>query len=408
MFENIYSSNAACKRHRAGSLAAERERYLQHCAEQGCTHASLYLKACCLLWIAERVQPSDLNAINSSRLRQIIHEGPFPANSPATATTLINTARPWFKFLGWWQEPTAEPIPFEENLEFFVSWMRDERGLTPCTISQWRSRAATFLRWCFNTGRRFSTLSPEDIDAYFITYGAQRWSRISARHVATMLRVFLRYAATQGACSSTLADSIHAPRHYALESLPYALSWEDVQRVLATTNSSSEGDVRDRAILMLLAVYGLRRGEVAALRLDQIDWAAGQLRIWRLKRRQPQVYPLAFTVAEALAQYIDTVRPKVLHPEIFIRTRAPRIPISAAGLYNIVSGRLRLLNIQAAHLGPHALRHACAARLLANGLSLKEIGDHLGHRSTSATMTYTKVDLVSLREVGDFDLGDLL
>ena len=197
------------------------------------------------------------------------------------------------------------------------------------------------------------------------------------------------------------------PRHYALESLPYALSWEDVQRVLATTNSSSERDVRDRAILMLLAIYGLRRGEVAALRLDQIDWAVGQLRIWRLKRRQPQVYPLVSTVAEALAQYVDTVRPKVLHPEIFIRIRAPRIPISAAGLYNIVSGRLRLLNIQAAHLGPHALRHACAARLLANGLSLKEIGDHLGHRSTSATMTYTKVDLVSLREVGDFDLGDL-
>lgn len=185
MFENIYSSNAACKRHRAGSLAAERERYLQHCAEQGCTHASLYLKACCLLWIAERVQASDLNAINSSRLRQIIHEGPLAASSSATATTLINTARPWFKFLGWWQEPT-ETIPFEENLELFVSWMRDERGLTPCTISQWRSRAATFLRWCSNTGRRFSTLSPEDIDAYFITYGAQRWSRISAGHVATM------------------------------------------------------------------------------------------------------------------------------------------------------------------------------------------------------------------------------
>lgn len=406
MLKNLYSSNAACTRHRAGPLAAERERYLQHCAEQGGTHTSLCLKARCLLWIAERMQPSDINGIDSARLREIIHEGPSPANSPTTAATLMNSARPWLKFLGWWHQPT-EPTPFEENLERFVSWMRDERGLTPCTISQWRSRAATFLRWCTNTGREFATLRPEDIDAYFITYGAQRWSRISAGHVATMLRVFLRYAATRGACSSVLADSIRAPRRYALESLPYALSWEDVQRVLATTNSGSERDVRDRAILMLLAVYGLRRGEVAALRLDQIDWAAGQLRIWRLKRRQPQVYPLVSTVAEALAQYVDTVRPKVLHAEIFIQTRAPRIPISAAGLYNIVNDRLRSLDIQAAHLGPHALRHACAARLLANGLSLKEIGDHLGHRSTSATMTYTKVDLVSLREVGDFDLGDL-
>ena len=72
-----------------------------------------------------------------------------------------------------------------------------------------------------------------------------------------------------------------------------------------------------------------------------------------------------------------------------------------------MSQRLLALDIKAAHLGPHALRHACAVKLLVDGLTLKEIGDHLGHRSTSATMTYTKVDLRALREVGDFDLGEL-
>lgn len=198
--------------------------------------------------------------------------------------------------------------------------------------------------------------------------------------MATPLRVFLRQAAMNGACSNTLADSIRSPRRYALESLPYALSWDDVRRLLATANSDSEHDMRDRAILMLLAVYGLRRGEVAALRLEQINWAAGQLRIWRLKRRQPQVYPLVHSVAEALATYIDIARPKVPYAEVFIRIQSPRIPISAYGLYNIVSRRLRSLDIQAAHLGPHALRHACAAKLLIDGLSLKEIGDHLGRR----------------------------
>ena len=79
-----------------------------------------------------------------------------------------------------------------------------------------------------------------------------------------------------------------------------------------------------------------------------------------------------------------------------------------SAIYSIVSNRLRELGIQAAHLGPHALRHSCAAKLLADGLTLKEIGDHLGHRSTSATMTYTKIDIEALRQVGDFDLGGLL
>jgi len=198
---------------------------------------------------------------------------------------------------------------------------------------------------------------------------------------------------------------MYGPRRYSLESLPSALSWNDVRRVIASAGSNSERDVRDRAILMLMAVYGLRRGEVAALRLDQIDWKARQLRILRLKRREPQSYPLVLSVAEALARYIDTARPDVPYSEVFIRLQAPRVPMIAPSFYRIISDRVHALNIKMVHCGPHALRHACATRLLDQGLSIKEIGDHLGHRSTSATMIYTKVDLAALREVGDFDLG---
>jgi integrase len=257
-------------------------------------------------------------------------------------------------------------------------------------------------------GRTLADLQPQDIDAYFVTYGAQRWSRSSAGHIATMLRVFFRHAASVGACSPSLASSIEGTRSYTLESLPYALGWEDVKRLIDTTSSHSEANIRDRAILLLLAIYGLRRGEVASLRLDQVDWIANQLHIWRLKRRQPQIYPLVPAVAEALKHYIDHVRPKVACPEIFLRLQAPQGPILATAIYSIVKLRLRALGLQTAHSGPHTLRHSCAARLLAEGLTLKEIGDHLGHRSTAATMTYTKIDLAALRQVGDFDLGGLV
>jgi integrase len=119
------------------------------------------------------------------------------------------------------------------------------------------------------------------------------------------------------------------------------------------------------------------------------------------------VYPLVPSIAEALARYIDTVRPRTSHQEIFLRMHAPWRPIVRSSIYDIVNRRFVALGIQAAHRGPHALRHACAARLVANGLTLKEIGDHLGHRSSSSTQVYAKVDIKSLREVGDFDLGDL-
>jgi len=404
MFETLVSTDCALTRHRDGPLATERVRYLQHCADQGGTLESLRLRARSILWVAEHMSTNDFGMVNASRLHEIVYGSSAPA--PTTAATRVNFARPWLKYLGWWPE-AEESILFAPALDHFVAWMRDERGLTQCTIDQWRYRTSKFLHWCSDTGRDLTTLQPQDIDAYFVTYGAQRWSRISAGNIAKMLRVFLRHAASIGACSAALAGSIQGNRRYALESLPYALSWDDVRRVIATASSDTERDIRDRAILLLLAVYGLRRGEVASLRIDQIDQVAGRLHIWRLKRRQPQVYPLLPSVAEALKRYINGVRPNVAHAEVFIRTQAPRSPILATAIYTIVSRRLRALDIQAAHLGPHALRHSCAAKLLADGLTLKEIGDHLGHRSTSTTMTYTKVDLASLRQVGDFDLGGL-
>jgi len=178
-----------------------------------------------------------------------------------------------------------------------------------------------------------------------------------------------------------------------------------VLQVLATANGSSEQDIRDRAILMLMAIYGLRRGEIVALRLDQIDWAGQKLHIWRLKRHQPQVYPLVPAVAQALARYIDQVRPAVADPAVFITLKAPRKSMPPQTLYELVRQRLRTIGIDRPKMGPHALRHACASRMLAQGLSLKEIGDHLGHSSTQATTAYAKVDMTALRAVAAFDLG---
>ncbi|WP_168109999.1 tyrosine-type recombinase/integrase [Ramlibacter lithotrophicus] len=190
-----------------------------------------------------------------------------------------------------------------------------------------------------------------------------------------------------------------------MDTLPFALGWDDVRRLIATAASDSEIDLRDRAILMLLAVYGLRHREVTGLRLEDIDFGGQQLRIWRLKRRQPQVYPLIPSVAEILRVYIEQARPSVGFPEVFIGARAPRVPLS--GIYEIVARRLRPLGIELAHRGPHALRHACASKLLADGMTLQQIGDHLGHRSAESTAIYTKVDLTALREIGEFDLEGL-
>lgn len=148
-----------------------------------------------------------------------------------------------------------------------------------------------------------------DIDNYVAIQAKGRRTRVSTANTVSALRAFLRYAAKEGWCSNRLAESIVRPRLYQQESLPYAPDWSVVQQMLADVDTDKPRDIRDRAIPLLLALYGMRSGEVAALRLDQIDWARRTIGLVRLKRRQPQIYPLLPVVAEALARYINTVRP---------------------------------------------------------------------------------------------------
>lgn len=406
MFERLLTSTTALRRHQDAPFAVERERYLQHCFDSGATYGSLRIKCNELFWAAQLLGVDASQGIDMEKLQTLVDRRAVVQSAPTTGRRFIDVTRPWLRFLGWWKDPIVV-FEFQGILDQYCRWMSDERGFTDSTIVSWRGRVRDFLKWCIASGRELRLLQPSDIDDYFIDEGAHRWNRVTISTVAGALRIFLRYAASQGWCNSHLAETIRGPRIYEQESLPFAPSWTDVQRMLADTLTDDPRDVRDRAILMLLSIYGMRATEVASLRLDQVDWQHRVIRVFRLKRRQPQVYPLLPSVAEALARYIDVIRPSTSHPEVFIGLHSPQRPLTRAGIYTIVSPRFLVLGIEVVHRGPHALRHACASRLIAEGLSLKEIGDHLGHRSASATRTYAKVDLAALREVGNFDLGDL-
>jgi len=146
-------------------------------------------------------------------------------------------------------------------------------------------------------------------------------------------------------------------------------------------------------------MYGLRSAEVRQLRLDDIDWDNSKISIWRPKLQRRQEYPLTPTVGHSIIKYLSAARPKSRGREIFLSLRPPFRPISRGAIYRAVRDRYVALGIVSRRRGPHSLRHACATHLVEQGLSFKEIGDHLGHRSSSATEIYAKVDLRSLRQV---------
>ena len=407
MFQKLLLSANALRRHQEGPLAQERERYIQNCADSGATYWSLRIKCNELLWAAKLIGSNGTQVFDSEALVRLADRRVSYHNSSTTRVRFTNVTRPWLRFLGWWTEP-VETYPFQDQLDQYCLWMRNERGFSETTIAGWRCRVRDFLIWCDMHGLGLGKLIPSDIDDYFMDEDAHHWGRITVANIATILRVFLRYGTSQGWYQSQLAETIRSPRIYAQETLPYAPGWDDVQRILAAgAHSELANEVRDRAILMLLSIYGMRATEVTTLRLDQIDWRRRVIRVFRLKRRQPQEYPLVASVAQALAHYVDHVRPKKPFPEVFLSVHAPVRPMTRAAIYKIVNKKFTALGIEVAHRGPHALRHACATRLINQGSTLKEIGNHLGHQTMQATRIYAKVDMVALRQIGDFDLGDL-
>lgn len=410
MFHQLFpNSPSAVARHYAGRFCEERAKYLAYCASRGGTRFTLQVKARELLWAARFLEVEVRQGINQGRLDAIAAKrSRGRAGKPAgIRVRFVNIVRPWLRFLGWWQEQPRPVIPFQAELEQYCKWMDQERGFTENTVYQLRGIAAHFLIWYAPAKHPLSALQPTDIDNYLAHLGTHGWTRISIRGVAKALRCFLRYASGRSWCASNLAKAIRAPRVYTDETLPRGPAWTVVQRLLREMNTDRATDIRDRAIVMLLSIYGFRRGEVTKLTLDDLDWDAGLISVTRLKRRQPQTYPLLDTVGNAIIRYIREVRPASSSRQIFLGLHSPHRPIAPQALHKVVCRRLEPSEPDIAHHGPHSLRHACARHLVADKFSLKEIGDHLGHRSSASTRIYAKVDLLGLREVAAFDLGDL-
>jgi site-specific recombinase XerD len=414
MFETLFQRLKVIARHQSAPFAEERRRYLAHCAQQGYAHNTLLFKARELLWVAYKLDRYPDLHLTLDQVEAVARDWDErrrccgqSVSDYWTHRRFMDVARPWLRFLGCLHEP-VEAVPFAKQLDAYVSWMAQERGLAPTTIERRQGYIGQFLRWYGARSSDLADIRLTDIDA-FLTHGSDKgWSRVSVHNMATALRGFFRFGATQGWCLKTLGPAIQGPRRFAFEPLPLGPTWSDVQRLLTGLDTDRPSDIRDRAILMLFAVYGLRASEVAQLCLDDLDWEHDLIQVKRAKRQCSQTYPLVATMGHALVRYLRQVRPICPHRQVFLTLLPPTRPLTRRALYGLTRNRFKAFGIQSTHQGPHALRHSCATRLAAEGLSLKAIGDHLGHQSESATRIYAKVDLPTLRHVAAFDVGELL
>lgn len=281
-------------------------------------------------------------------------------------------------------------------LREFAAWLEHDRGLAPESITGPVASIRTFLDGQSGTGvRTLKRLGVTDVEDFFIDY-AKHHGPQATRSMQNALRKFLAFAALGGWTRAGLSEAVPSMRSYKLSRVPRGLSDEGVRILVASTSLRS---ARDRALVLLLVVYGVRRGQVSALNLDDIDWRERTIRFAPHKLGKEVLHSLAPVVADALATYLRRERPKVSERAVFLRVFAPHTRLGPSAVTAVVDSALRRAGVTCKPRGPHALRHAFATRLMKQGQPPKVIADLLGHASLDSVAIYAKVDHPRMLEV---------
>lgn len=410
MFELLYKDPTTIEKYRLAPLLEERERYLRVVVASCAVDDVVRRVARAQLLFMELLNLPDAEIpVGFAAAERVAQE--WSRKVPeVTAADFRRHGFRWLRFLGWLEEPVRDVHPHAREVDAFAAWMRHDRGLSEATAGNCCRESGRLFVWAATRNLTLADMTVGDVDEYLaarIADGSLR--RTSARTAAGCLRSFFRFAEMRNWCRPGIAGFIMPPLVYPDRPVPKGFDRDEVERLLATTEGSTPVDFRDRAVLTILATCGLRAGEVGALRIEDIDWERDMLRVFRPKTGRTDTFPLTPSVGNALMDYLLKVRPVAGRERaLFLTLQAPFRPLNSGVIGMIVRSRANRLGITGKRLGAHALRHAAAQRLVDEGCGLKTIGDFLGHSSPSATATYAKVDLASLRPVGDICLKELL
>jgi len=293
-------------------------------------------------------------------------------------------------------EPTIPTTPAGQLLEDFRAYLVEERGLAGATVASNLHVARLFLAGRPQAPRHgLEELQPCAV-VEFVREECRHRSPGSARYVVAGLRAFLRFCHLTGRTSWPLVDTVPRIASWRLAVLPRALDPSAVAALLRSCDRRTTFGRRDFAVLMMLVRLGLRAGEVAALRLEDVNWPEGDLLV-RGKGPKHERLPLPTDVGEAVANWLRRGRPRYVAREVFTRVRAPHRRLSSAGISAIVRAACGRAGIPA--VNAHRLRHSAATEMLRAGAGLAEIGQVLRHRSVLTTAIYAKVDRSSLRSL---------
>ncbi len=397
MLSEVFVYPSVIARMRVGPLGPHVESFVQFMRAQGYARSVIRARVRVVARLSKWMERRKLSAEQLCEARLL----EFTQGRDRSSTEVAGTLRPFLEHLRRRGIASAlvEPQPraFKDVVaRDYTVYLQTERGLATTTIARYLRLACSFLVESRVSSRaRLRKLDASRVIGFVLRH-ARDLGAGTAQLMTTALRAFLRFLRQRSRIGSDLAACIPTVPSWSLTRLPIALKSAEVVRLLKTCDLRTAVGRRDRAVLTLLVRVGLRGCEVAALRLEDIDWRAGQITVHG-KGSRDDVLPLPRDVGAVLAAYARKGRPTCSTRHFFVSVRAPFRGLSSLGVRCAVARAVGRAGLHPPHRGAHLLRHTAATEMLRRGATLGEIGDVLRHRKLDTTAIYAKVDLRTLR-----------
>lgn len=383
-----------------GPLAVHADGFREELARLGYTPGSreiqLWWVGRISRWLAEEgMDASALDERAATQFLEVVETGRRRTPTVRTFAPLLS----WLRHQGLVPPASPPPMsPLDELLVRYERWLVDERGLMARTIARYVVTARRFLSLRVSPANALGVdgLTGKEVTEFLLAEAAGGLGIGGVKGRVAELRALLRFLHVEGMLPNASAVAVPPVAGWRDAGLPPRLAASDVQAMLANCDRATFTGRRDFAVLTVLARLGLRASEVAGLRLEDLDWRAGEIAV-RGKGRRNERLPLPADVGEALTAYLTDGRPPAEHRNVFLTRQAPWRP-----LHPNTIGRAVWLACQRAGVTPvrsHRLRHALATEMLRQGVALVDISQVLRHRDLATTAVYAKVDLASLRQV---------
>ena len=291
-------------------------------------------------------------------------------------------------------KPAANPI--EPLVVDYQQWLERHRGVCARTTARHGRMVMRLLPALGSDPRTYDAATIRKA----ILPEAQRCSPAYTKTMTTALRGYLRFLAAANLCPPGLEHAVPLVPQWRLSSLPRYLSPQQVALLIASCADCGARGIRDRAILLLLSRLGLRAGDILEMRLGDIDWSSGTLRVKGKGRRETRL-PLPQDAGDAVLVYLASGRPSVDDDRLFLRLAAPFRPFSSSStVSHVVDLALKRAGIDdPPSRGANLLRHSAATQMLRGGATLQSVGAVLRHKSLETTTHYAKVDLTLLAQI---------